>query len=178
MIVLCILALVALTIIIERSLFYWRTKYARVETLQDFIKKERITAGFLPAEKQMERLTEAVQIYINKMERGMVLLNGIGNLAPLVGFFGTVIGMIDAFSAIASAATVNAKVVAVGIQIALVTTAGGLAVAVPTLGFYHFFNHLIQNIYAAADEILFREEQSSVAPSNDVEEATPQSPSE
>ena len=62
--------------------------------------------------------------------------------------------MIEAFAAIAAATTVNAKVVAVGIQIALVTTAGGLAIAVPMLFFFHFFNHIVQKSYTQSDRII------------------------
>ena len=62
--------------------------------------------------------------------------------------------MISAFSSIAAATTVNAKVVAVGIQIALVTTAGGLMVAAPSLAFFYLFSHLIQNHYASTNELI------------------------
>jgi len=61
--------------------------------------------------------------------------------------------MIGAFASIAAATTVNAKVVAVGIQIALITTAGGLSVAVPALAFFYFFAHLIQTMFAKMDII-------------------------
>jgi biopolymer transport protein ExbB len=71
-----------------------------------------------------------------------------------VGFLGTVLGMIQAFAAIAAASTVNAKVVAVGIQIALTTTAGGLIVAAPTLIVFYLLSHLIQNRYAKAEEVI------------------------
>ncbi len=62
--------------------------------------------------------------------------------------------MITAFAAIAAATTVNARVVAVGIQEALITTAGGLMVAAPTLFFYYLFTHVIQNRYTQAEEAI------------------------
>jgi biopolymer transport protein ExbB/TolQ len=62
--------------------------------------------------------------------------------------------MISAFAAIAAATTVNAKVVAVGIQVALVTTAGGLIVAAPILFAYYAFIHVIQNRYIASEGII------------------------
>ena len=101
-----------------------------------------------------DELRKEVQLYSNKMEKGLSLLSGIGQLAPIVGFLGTVLGMINAFASIAVATTVNAKVVAVGIQIALVTTAGGLVIAAPTLTCFYFFMHIIQNRYARSEEVI------------------------
>jgi biopolymer transport protein ExbB len=95
----------------------------------------------------------AFALYASSMERGLALLSGIGNVAPMVGFLGTVVGMIGAFASIAAATTVNAKVVAVGIQMALVTTAGGLIVAAPTLTFFYFITHVIQARYSRAEEL-------------------------
>jgi biopolymer transport protein ExbB/TolQ len=105
-------------------------------------------------EDREDELRGAFQLYANSLERGMAFLSGIGNLAPIVGFLGTVLGMITAFSAIAAATTVNARVVAVGIQIALITTAGGLVVAAPTLFFYYLFTHVTQNRFALSEEII------------------------
>lgn len=154
MIPVLLLGLAGTTIIIERIIFFLRTSSYKKEKLKEFLvaKTQQSKAGF--AEELEDELRNHAQIYAARMEKGLGLLNGIGNLAPLLGFFGTVVGMIDAFAAIAAATTVNAKVVAVGIQIALVTTAGGLAVAVPTLAFYYFFLHFIQRIYAHSDEII------------------------
>jgi biopolymer transport protein ExbB/TolQ len=131
-----------------------RSNAWKAEVLKDYLEKimEKSNAKF--REEMEDELQNAAQVYVNKLERGLALLNGLGNIAPIVGFLGTVLGMIEAFAAIASATTVNAKVVAVGIQIALVTTAGGLLVAAPILFFYHFFTHIVQNTYTQADEII------------------------
>lgn len=152
-----LLAITGLTLIVERSLFFLRTRAHKLTVLQTYLKNsiEKSDAQF--REELEEELKDASQIYINRLERGLPLLNGVGNLAPLMGFLGTVSGMITAFADIAAAKTVNAKVVAVGIQEALVTTAGGLSVAVPALAAYYFFAHLIQKSYAQADEIITRE---------------------
>ncbi|RME93272.1 MAG: MotA/TolQ/ExbB proton channel family protein, partial [Candidatus Hydrogenedentota bacterium] len=144
----------SLTLIIERSIYFLRTKKVKRDAVEKFITEQLQMKSNLSPEKKREAIYEDLQIYINDLERGLSLLGAIGNLAPLVGFLGTVIGMIDAFSSIASAATVNAKVVAVGIQMALVTTAGGLSIAVPTLAAYYFFNYLIQQVTYAAEEKL------------------------
>jgi biopolymer transport protein ExbB len=63
----------------------------------------------------------------------------IANVAPLLGFLGTVSGMISAFAAIAAAEQVSAKLVAKGIQEALITTATGLIIAVPVTIAHSFF---------------------------------------
>ena len=154
MIPIIVLALLGLTLIIERLIFYFKSKAWDNKLLHAHLSQVAQNSQAKYKEELEEELREATQVYINKMEKGMSLINGVGNLAPLMGFFGTVVGMIKAFAAIAAATTVNAKVVAVGIQIALITTAGGLAIAVPVLGFFHFFNHLVQKSYAYADDVI------------------------
>ena len=67
-----------------------------------------------------------------------MVLNTIGNVAPLMGLLGTIIGMITAFEAIAVAGTGDPQVVAGGISQALVTTATGLIVAIPTIVAHRF----------------------------------------
>jgi biopolymer transport protein ExbB len=64
---------------------------------------------------------------------------GAFNIAPLIGFLGTVSGMIHAFEAIAAAEQVNAKLVASGISEALITTAAGLIIAIPCAAGYNYF---------------------------------------
>ncbi len=154
MIPILLLGLLSLTLIIERILFFWRTGSAKKEKLWEVIDKAKGNSDARFREELQDELDQAVNFYIQKMERGVPLINGIGNVAPILGFFGTVVGMIEAFAAIAAATTVNAKVVAVGIQIALVTTAGGLAIAVPSIFFYHVFMHIIHKSYAQADVII------------------------
>ena len=67
------------------------------------------------------------------LERGFRLLDSIAQTAPLLGLFGTVLGMIDAFQALQGAgAAVDPSVLAGGIWVALLTTAAGLGVAMPT----------------------------------------------
>ena len=64
----------------------------------------------------------------------------IATISPLLGLFGTVLGMIDSFELVAIAGSLgDASLLAGGISKALVTTAGGLALAIPSLGIYHFF---------------------------------------
>ena len=68
-----------------------------------------------------------------RLERGFRLLDSVAQLAPLLGLFGTVLGMISAFQALQEAGSqVDPSILAGGIWVALLTTAVGLAVAMPT----------------------------------------------
>ncbi len=80
-----------------------------------------------------ERLeTEIAQAHA-VLERGFRMLDTIAQIAPLLGLFGTVLGMIDAFRNLQNAgSTVDPSLLAGGIWVALLTTAVGLAVAIPT----------------------------------------------
>lgn len=78
-------------------------------------------------------------IELGFLERGLAVLATISNVAPLLGFLGTVAGMISAFGAIAEAGQVDATLVASGIKIALITTATGLIIAIPVNIAYNFF---------------------------------------
>jgi len=88
------------------------------------------------------------------LERGLVALATVANVAPLIGFLGTVSGMISAFAAIASAEQVSAKLVARGIQEALITTATGLIIAVPVTIAHSFF-------VASIDRFIIEMEEAS-----------------
>jgi len=80
-----------------------------------------------------DRLEAEAEADLGRLERGFRLLDSIAQIAPLLGLFGTVLGMIDAFRALQAANTaVDPSVLAGGIWVALLTTAAGLAVAMPT----------------------------------------------
>ncbi len=90
--------------------------------------------------EEMEKLLENAAIHeIARLERAVWLLALISNVAPIIGFLGTVVGMIMSFDVIAVEGLNNPGKVAKGISVALLTTAGGLIVAVMTLPFYNFF---------------------------------------
>lgn len=92
------------------------------------------------AGKDVEQaITTTGAIELGFLERGLVVLATIANVAPLLGFLGTVAGMISAFGAIAEAGQVEASLVAGGIKVALITTAAGLTIAVPVNLGYNFF---------------------------------------
>jgi biopolymer transport protein ExbB len=80
-----------------------------------------------------ERLKAEAEIRFAKLEHGLRLLDSVAQLAPLLGLFGTVLGMIDAFQSLQDAgARVDPSLLAGGIWVALLTTAVGLAIAMPT----------------------------------------------
>ena len=92
------------------------------------------------AEGELEKAVSTTgAIELGFLERGLVILATIANVAPLMGFLGTVAGMILAFAAIEIAGDVNPSLVAGGIKVALLTTAAGLVIAVPVNISYNFF---------------------------------------
>ena len=97
-------------------------------------------------------------IELGFLERGLVVLATIANVAPLMGFLGTVAGMIQAFASIETAGTVEPALVAGGIKVALLTTATGLLIAVPVNIAYNYFvtriDGLILDMEQGAQRIL------------------------
>lgn len=80
-----------------------------------------------------DRLDAEVGQALSVLERGFRLLDTVAQIAPLLGLFGTVLGMIEAFRSLQEAgSTVDPSLLAGGIWVALLTTAVGLAVAIPT----------------------------------------------
>lgn len=74
-----------------------------------------------------------------KMERFIMVLGTMGTICPFIGLFGTVIGIIRAFHDLAVSGSGGPSVVAAGISEALVTTAAGLAIAVPSVILFNYF---------------------------------------
>ena len=96
----------------------------------------RVMAGAMAADGSAaatDRVDAMAEAALAEFERGFRLLDAIAQTAPLLGLFGTVLGMIEAFQAMQGAGTsVDPSVLAGGIWVALLTTAVGLAVAIPT----------------------------------------------
>ncbi len=104
-------------------------------------------------ESRIERTFESASgRQIHTLERGLDLLVALGSIAPITGFLGTVSGMISAFNSIATAADVNAQLVAGGIFEALITTAFGLAIAIVAITGYNLFAHFIDRFAADIEE--------------------------
>lgn len=113
-------------------------------------------SGLLRAARGPAAVEKAIEtsgaIEMSFLERGLVALATIANVAPLLGFLGTVSGMISAFAAIAAAEQVSAKLVAKGIQEALITTATGLIIAVPVTIAHSFFVSQIDRFIIEMEE--------------------------
>jgi len=111
--------------------------------LQEF----RVSAGQATEEtiaSAGRALERAEAIVHAKLKRGLAVLATIGATAPFVGLFGTVVGILHAFDAIATQKTPGIGAVASGISEALVTTAFGLLVAVPAVMAFNYFTGRVE----------------------------------
>ena len=104
-------------------------------------------SGLQKADKGRDAVEKAIAtagtIEMSFLERGLIWVSSVTTIAPLIGFLGTVSGMINAFEAIAASEQVNAKLVASGISEALITTATGLVIAIPaTIGYNYFVSSI------------------------------------
>ena len=112
--------------------------------------------GLLRMHRGVDNVEKAIEnagaVQMAFLERGMVWLSTVANLAPMVGFLGTVSGMIGAFQAIKVAGDVEPSLVAGGISEALITTAAGLVVGIIIQFCYNFFSSRIDKIIADMQE--------------------------
>lgn len=103
----------------------------------------------VPLEDLERVLSTARQEVAQNLKRGLWLIGTIGSLAPYVGLFGTVVGIIRAFGDMAEHGAGGFEVVAAGISEALIATAAGLAVAIVALTFFNFLQTRVGGISAA-----------------------------
>lgn len=107
-----------------------------------------------PKLKSLSAVTVSMQLAsaeeVRRVEKGMSWLATTGSVTPFIGLFGTVWGIIDAFAGLGSAGAASLRAVAPGIAEALVTTAAGLATAIPAVIFY---NQFLQNIRDLAQRL-------------------------
>ena len=177
-IILC--SLLAFTIIVER---FWTLREGKIspENLVEQIirlhQKKRITneaieklynnsplgrilaSGLRNMNSQREVMKESIEEegrqVVQELERFLNTLGTIASITPLMGLLGTVIGMIKVFTVITSLGVGDPKILADGISEALITTAAGLSVAIPTVMFYRFFRGRV-------DELLLKMEAQAV----------------
>jgi biopolymer transport protein ExbB len=113
-------------------------------------------AGLERRQEGPERVMKAVEnqglLELTKLESGLVWLATLTNVAPLLGFLGTVVGMIIAFEAIELAGEVDPTTVAGGIKVALLTTAAGLAIAIPVSIAHNYFVSRIDSLVIDMEE--------------------------
>lgn len=180
MIPLIICSVLALAIIIER---FWQLRYSKIvpEGLRESVlydyKQRSLTKEHVSAIQNTSPLGELFSVAIlnikkerqlilsyledngrrimHNLERNLNLLGIISSIAPLLGLLGTVFGIIKIFAVInEQGAATNASSLAGGIAEALITTAAGLIIAIPSLFFYRYFQRRL-------DEISYRMERET-----------------
>jgi biopolymer transport protein TolQ len=97
-------------------------------------------------------LVRAATVEVTRLERRVTFLATTASVTPFVGLFGTVWGIMNAFEQIGVAQSSSLAVVAPGISEALITTAAGLAAAIPAAMFFNFYNSRIKVLSAMMDD--------------------------
>jgi biopolymer transport protein ExbB len=170
MYLLLLCSVLSLGVIIDRALFYWRNSRIPRPAFMDRIKGElqkkdfdraieickdttapfaKVVLAGLEKAGRTEKLVSGVMerqitLEVTKLERLTSIVGTIGNIAVYVGLFGTVLGIIRAFHDISIAGTGGMDVVIGGVAEALITTATGLAVAVPSVVLYNYFSKRVE----------------------------------
>jgi biopolymer transport protein ExbB len=177
-------SILVLTVVIERLLFWivvdmnrnqkliedvlefcrqgdWEAVRTNVSGSKDFIIRV-LVSGILHREFSMTKAMEAAAAEeMRNMRRYMGVLDTMITVAPLLGIFGTVIGIITSFEALGTAGIDQPQLVTAGIAQALITTAAGLAIAIFSVFPYNYFNARVEkavlNIekYATSLEIVY-----------------------
>jgi biopolymer transport protein ExbB len=111
-----------------------------------------------PKEDVEKTIENAALFEMGRLERGLNVLATTANVAPLLGFLGTVAGMINSFDALAKQGLSNPGAVAAGISEALITTATGLIIAIPIQLAYNYFatriNKFVRDIETATNMLI------------------------
>jgi len=110
-------------------------------------------------EAQLRQSFESAgRVAVHRLERYLNALGTIASAAPLLGLFGTVVGMIEIFGAQSPTAGTNPEQLAHGISVALYNTAFGLIIAIPSLMFYRYFrgrvDEFVLQLEMAAERLL------------------------
>ncbi|MGB5687197.1 MAG: MotA/TolQ/ExbB proton channel family protein, partial [Candidatus Electrothrix sp.] len=182
-------SIIVLTIILERSLFWFgmarqRNRLLRDEMLtiaeaMDWAKIEEKTKGsddavvqvlkigILHRDYDMSKAMEGeARHLLKKMSQFMLVLDTMITVAPLLGILGTVIGIISSFKMLGSSGMADPKLVTGGIAQALITTAAGLTISIFTVFPYNYFKSRIDNAahlmekYATRLEVGYRKTEA------------------
>ena len=177
-------SIIALAVVIDRAIFWFKIGFQRKPSLVDevlelsrqgdwesirkktFNTKDYIikilVSGILHKEFSMIKAMEAAAAdEIKHMRRFMSVLDTMITVAPLLGIFGTVLGIITSFEVLGSAGIEHPQMVTGGIAQALITTAAGLGIAILSVFPYNYFNSRVENAavliekYATSLEIVF-----------------------
>ncbi len=185
---LLVCSLISMTYAIERSIFWLKEKKARNHKLLNNILKVAESGNYVEALKlaggskdhvvrvicsglahiefsMITALEMAAGDEINRMKRGLAVLDTIITMAPLLGILGTVIGIIQSFDMLGQMGIEDPKSVTGGIAQALITTAAGLAIALMTIIPYNYFVSLVDKAtknlekYTTSLEIIYQQRQ-------------------
>lgn len=103
-------------------------------------------------EVMKECIEEAAARVVHELERYLNALGTIAGIAPLLGLLGTVLGMIEIFSSFMGSNMSNAHMLAGGISKALITTAAGLMVAIPSLFFHRYLTRRVDELVVGMEQ--------------------------
>ncbi|MHA2620335.1 MAG: MotA/TolQ/ExbB proton channel family protein [bacterium JZ-2024 1] len=114
-----------------------------------------------------DRVRAVIRIERARLNRNIVWLGVIGALAPLLGLYGTILGLIRVFMVVeATSGRTTAQLLAAGIWEAMITTAAGLTIAFPAVFFYHIYRTIaerhLQSLIRVADEIRILRKEARV----------------
>lgn len=114
------------------------------------------TQGLMRASEGVDMVEKSVVSYggveMGKLENGLIWISLFISLGPMLGFFGTVVGMVFAFDAIEAAGDISPQVVAGGMKIALITTVGGLIVGMVLQVMYNYLVSKIDSLVNAMED--------------------------
>lgn len=130
---------------------------ARIDAIRTSSPLGRVLAAGLAnlrssREVMKEAIDETGRQVVLELERFLNTLGTIASITPLLGLLGTVIGMIKVFAAITSQGVGDPSVLAGGISEALITTATGLSIAIPSLMFYRYFRGRVDALVLKMEE--------------------------
>lgn len=129
----------------------------RIESLRSGSPLGRVlAAGLIKRADEREAMKESIEEVgrhvIYELGRYLNTLGTVASVSPLLGLLGTVIGMIKVFAAITIQGVGDASVLAGGISEALITTAAGLSVAIPSLMFYRYFRSRVEGFVVTMEQ--------------------------
>ncbi|MBI3358241.1 MAG: MotA/TolQ/ExbB proton channel family protein [Nitrospirae bacterium] len=135
----------------------WEDAVKLTETSNDPESRCMQRIGIAPLEDiglTEQHLINGIHLELNQMERGLLILGTLGNNAPFIGLLGTVLGVIRAFHDLSVAGTGGPNVVMLGISEALVATAMGLFIAIPSVIAYNFFQRRIRKTRLQIEQLV------------------------
>jgi len=177
-------SLIMLTVVIERLIYWiqldirrnqtlvnevlelcrvgnWESVKGKVTGSKDYIIRI-LVSGILHREFSMSKAMEATAAdELKQMRRFMSILDTLITVAPLLGIFGTVTGIIHSFDVLGTSGIENPQMVTAGIAEALITTAAGLGIAIFSIFPYNYFNSRVESAaiaiekYATSLEIVY-----------------------